>query len=300
MCLAVASLLVVILATIYSDSAQGDDDEPNTIRDGFSASIFVDVDRNDAQAVTNLWCNVISRKKGWNSETKIYDKLSDLENDLKSNKIDLVAMLSNEFVELNKRGLMEPLYVTSSKRGLYESLVLLVRRDSGIRSIGDLRKKVFIQSRGRFAALHKAWLETLLINDGIPEVKGFFSSFKEATKPSQAVIPVFFRQADACITTRNLFELLAELNPQLNKEIMVLKESSPIASGVIAVSKKLSIQKRNVLHEFLENSHQDPQGKQLLTMFRMDRLVPFRPEYLASIEAFLKEYNELRTRNRKR
>ena len=138
------------------------------------------------------------------------------------------------------------------------------------------------------------------MNDGVPDVKCFFASYKEAMKPSQAVIPVFFRQADACITTRNFFEVLSELNPQLRKEIMVLKESRPIATGVIAVSKNLSIQKRDALHEFLENSHQDPQGKQLLTMFRMDRLVPFRPEYLASIEAFLKEYNELRTRNRKR
>ena len=105
MCLAVASLLVVILATIYSNSAQEDKDEPNTIRDGFSASIFVDVDRNDAQAVTDLWCNIISRKKGLVAKTKIYDKLSDLEKDLKLKKIDLVAMVSNEFVELKNRRL---------------------------------------------------------------------------------------------------------------------------------------------------------------------------------------------------
>ena len=295
MCLAVASLLVVMLATTDSKAAQEDKDEPNTLHEGYSASIFVDVDRNDAQAVTDLWCNIISRKKGLVAKTKIYDKLSDLEKDLKLKKVDLVAMVSNEFVELKNRLLMDPLFISSRQGELYESLVLLVRRDSGIRSIVDLRNKIFIQSRGRYAAVHRIWLETLLMKEGVPNLKCFFASYKEAMKPSQAVMPVFFRQADACITTRNFFEVLSELNPQLRRDIMVLKESRPIATGVIAIRKDLSIQKRDALLEFLENLHQDPLGKQLLTMFRMDRLVPYKHEYLATMEAFLKEHHDLRS-----
>jgi hypothetical protein len=50
------------------------------------------------------------------------------------------------------------------------------------------------------------------------------------------------------------------------------------------------------LQEILENMNGDAQGRQLLTLFRMSRPIPFRHDYLASTESFLKEYAVLKSR----
>ncbi len=37
--------------------------------------------------------------------------------------------------------------------------------------------------------------------------------------------------------------------------------------------------------------HNDPKGKQLLTLFRINRLVEFKSEHLASVEKVIKEHH---------
>lgn len=71
-----------------------------------------------------------------------------------------------------------------------------------------------------------------------------------------------------------------------------------MSTGVICIRKGYDSRQRQWLKDILETLDRDVEGRQLLTLFRMSRLVPFQPEYLASMEAFLKEYNELKTRSR--
>ena len=54
---------------------------------------------------------------------------------------------------------------------------------------------------------------------------------KEAQKPSQALMPVFFRQADACVASRHYFEVNSELNPQIQRELMSISNSPGLAGG---------------------------------------------------------------------
>jgi len=42
--------------------------------------------------------------------------------------------------------------------------------------------------------------------------------------------------------------------------------------------------------EILQDMHNDPKGKQLLTLFRINRLVPFRTEHLAAAEKVIREH----------
>jgi ABC-type phosphate/phosphonate transport system substrate-binding protein len=139
-----------------------------------------------------------------------------------------------------------------------------------------------------------------MMKQGVHEPERFFSSLKEVVTPSQAVMPVFFKRADACILSRRSFDVMAELNPQLRKDLQIIEASAPVATGVICIRKGYDSRQRQWLKDILETLDRDVEGRQLLTLFRMNRLVQFQPEYLASMEAFLKEYSELRARNRKK
>ncbi|HWR89397.1 MAG TPA: PhnD/SsuA/transferrin family substrate-binding protein [Dissulfurispiraceae bacterium] len=263
---------------------------------GYMATVFVDVDMDDAKVVTKLWSDMVVRKKRGRAETKVYQDLPELERDLKAGKVDMAIMVSNDFVELRNRVPIEPIMVSSREKEFYEELYLLVRKDSGIKSVKDLRNKTFILQKGQYAVVHKIWLETLLMNEGGHDARQFFSSVKDARKPSQAVMPVFFRQADACIITRNGFDVMAEMNPQLRNELLVLARSPKIASGVIALRKDFREDRKETVRELLSTLHEDTQGKQLLTLFRMSKLVPFRQEYMTGMEAFLREHRDLKVR----
>ncbi len=299
-CLAAAAVLVcaVLFMTTDPGKAQGADanDPSFSLMIGYMATVFVDVDMDDAKVVTKLWSDLVVRKKRGRAETKIYQDLPELERDLKAGKVDMAIMVSNDFVELRNRAPLEPIMVSSREKEFYEELYLLVRKDSGIRSVKDLRNKTFILQKGQYAVVHKIWLETLLMKEGGHDARQFFSSVKDARKPSQAVMPVFFRQADACIMTRNGFDVMAEMNPQLRNELLILARSPKIASGVIALRKDYREDHKETVRELLSTLHEDTQGKQLLTLFRMSKLVPFRQEYMTSMEAFLREHRDLKVR----
>jgi ABC-type phosphate/phosphonate transport system substrate-binding protein len=263
---------------------------------GFSSSTFLDVDRDSAQTVTRLWTKRLAGKSGGTAETRIYGGLSEIERDIRAQKVDVVVLLSVEYLELKNKVPLEPLFVTAKKDGVHDCLVLVVRRDSDIRSVLDLTGRTLVQQKGFYIDGRNMWVDTLLMRSGVWDLEHFFSSIKEVTKPSMAVLPVFFRKADACVVTRSSLQTMGELNPQLQRDLMVIAEAPPRPGSVIALRKGLPPLHREALREILGSLDHDSQGQQLLTIFRMSRLVAFRPEYLTSLEKLCKEHRDLKMR----
>jgi hypothetical protein len=80
----------------------------------------------------------------------------------------------------------------------------------------------------------------------------------------------------------------------------VLARSGDMVGGVISLRADFDPSQKDRVIGILESLDKDPQGKQLLRLFRVDRLAPFRGEYLVSTEAMLAEHAELRTNPAKR
>jgi phosphonate transport system substrate-binding protein len=265
---------------------------------GFSNSAFLDTDKESSQAVARLWTGLVARKHGGTSDTKIFASLAEIEREVSSKRVDLLILLASEYLELKERIPLEPLCVSAKKDDVYDRLALIVRRDSGIRTIANLRGKNLVRQKGLSSDGRDQWLDTLLMRNGVRDPERFFApGSRHVFKPSMAVMPVFFRKADACIVTRSSLKVMGELNPQLNRELTVLAESPPRSGSVIAVRKGLSPPHREILRDILENLDHTPQGQQLLTLFRMSRLVPFHPDYLEPLEKLSREHHSLRKRS---
>jgi len=174
-------------------------------------------------------------------------------------------------------------------KSFYDELILLVRKESGVTRVAQLRGKSLRVEAGQKGSIPIKWLDSVLAAKALPEPQGFFAGISEFSKASQVIMPVFFGQADACLTSRNSFNILSELNPQLGRQMLVLERSPGFATGIIAVRKDIRNPRRDNMVEILQEMQSDPKGKQLLTLFRCNRLVPFRPEHLASVEKVLWE-----------
>ncbi|MEW6720992.1 MAG: PhnD/SsuA/transferrin family substrate-binding protein [Thermodesulfobacteriota bacterium] len=265
---------------------------------GFSANVFADVDLEGAKGVAGIWTDQIHRRRFRNgsSETIVFKDLAGVEKSLLQGSVDLLGIISSDYMHLKDRVPIEPAFTTAIDNGIYQYMVLLVRKDAGFREIRDLRGKRLNATQGNLGTLHLVWLETLLMKEGARSAEEFFSFVKAVKRPSQAILPVFFRQADACLATRRSFELVCELNPQVGNEMEVLAESPGLVQGMVAFRPGYSKAHKEMVSESLMSLRADPQGLQLLNLFRIHRMIPFRPEHIESVEELFRQHRALRNR----
>lgn len=292
-----ALVLIGASALARAPAASADPASPPPVRltVGFSAQAFADVDREEARSVTRAWTEtVLSREFGdARAETLLFEDMETLEAALEQGRVDLAVLISEEYLRLRDRVALEPVFVTARAQGPYHQVVLITRSDRALRGWADLRGRQLLISQDRSRTFHEAWLETRLLQEGLPPVGEFFAVVRGTRRPSQAILPVFFRQADACLTTLYAFQLTCELNPQLARELMVLDRSPEVLGGVIAFRLDYAGPDRERILARLARLHEDPQGKQILRLFGMERLLPFEAEYLASIEELFREHDRL-------
>ena len=250
--------------------------------------------KDQAQTVVSLWTTLVAGKWGGTSSTRICTTLAEFKRASAQKKIDLVVLLPAEYLQLREKESLAPLFISVKDKNLYDQFVLVVRKDSGARSLADLKGKKLLQKAELSADGRSLWLDTLLMRQGVRNPKRFFVNAREETKASASIFAVFFKKADCCVVTRRSLRVMAELNPQLSRELLVLEESPPWPISIVAVRKGLALQHRNTIQEVLGTLDKSTQGKQLLTLFRMDRLVPFRPEYLSQMEKLFRENRRLK------
>ncbi len=262
---------------------------------GYSSAVLAEVDVADAEAATKLWTDRIIHRKGYDveSETRIFPDLLALEVAVTEADTDLVFLLPQEFLALAGRLPLVPVAISAPARGVFEKLVLLVRGDSGLGRLADLRGRCLLVETDQRGTVPMLWLETLLLREGEPaDARAFFASVKATRKASQTVMPVFFGQAAAGVTTLSAFQTLAELNPQLAKQLKTLAVSPGYAAGVGCLTRAYGDRHPTFFADNLAELHRDPQGRQILTLFRKGRLGAFEPGHLATVEELLREHGE--------
>ena len=177
----------------------------------------------------------------------------------------------------------------------FQQYVLVVRRDQGIGHLPDLRKtRLLMDLRGRETG-HELWLEVLLLRRGLGLLENFFASVKRTPIPSQALLPLFFGKADVGLVSRRAFDTAVELNPQLGQKLSVLASSPPLPGYLlIAFWKGMPSELRTLAKDWPPGFHHDPVGKQLLTILKIDRLVPFEDKDLKNLRALRAEHQKLK------
>jgi phosphonate transport system substrate-binding protein len=293
-----AGLLLPLVAFCNGAASGGETPVAQShINVGYSAQVFADVDV-EAKGIAKVWSEQILKRKFGEGTSRdlIFTDVASFEAAFRRKEVDVAAIVADEYVALRTRVAMQPAFVTFDEGGVYQSVVLLVRRDGGVRVLLDLKGGRLSASIEHAHSVHLKWLEVLLMREGFRTAGDFFAKVGKAKGPSQAILSVFFKQADACLTTMQAFRLASELNPQIGRELVPLAQSLGGASGMIVFRPDLGEAEKKSLTAVLETMHLDPQGRQLLRLFRMSGLVPFKEEYLESVDALQKEHDRLARR----
>jgi len=300
--LALLCCLAWCTASGAETARSGVSDRENTIIYGYSSQLFHDVDPKDLTGLIEIFARMTERKmkSGLKTSVVVYKSLSATEKALSRGEVDVLVMIPEEFASLRTTYRLEPILSADYGDHFYNELLLLVREGSGITEIGQLRGKRLLIDVGQQGTIPMKWLDSLLTARLSSNAKGFFGSIDENSKSSKVIMPVFFGQVDACLVSRNSYNISAELNPQLGRQLRVLEQSPGFVTGIIAVRKGLEKAKRDATVKVLTEMYTDPKGKQIMSLFRINRLVPFMPEHIVSVTKVIREHQETTNRVAKR
>jgi phosphonate transport system substrate-binding protein len=159
---------------------------------------------------------------------------------------------------------------TSTYHGL-----IFVRKDGGIRTVGDMKGK-------RFAFVDKATTAGYLLpleyfhKHGIHGLSGCRKYLKEcyfAGTHEDAIYDVLNRKADIGAAKNTVFNRLAKGDPRIREDLVLLTRSPDVPENAIALRKDIDPAVRNRLKETLLNMNRDPDGQKVLEQFGASRFI---------------------------
>lgn len=267
---------------------------------GFTRSAFSGVNLADAEAAFLAFARTVGRQRGYDLDTgaRLYESVPDLEASIGRGEITLVVANAWEYLGMHIDDEMEPAFVHLTGGALFKEYVLLARRDGGLHTLADLRGKDIMVMGSAPGGLVTAWLQGLLLEQGREPLSSFFGKLETAARPSAVVLPVFFGAKPACVVDRQTLATMAELNPQLGTQLGEVAASEPFLDSITFVRRHgyERAEWRRELLTALAELHLEPAGRQILTLFKVDQLVPFKKEYLDTARALRAKLARLEVR----
>lgn len=267
-CLVVWLAVLCLPAFLSAQDTASRQDEAAPLRVALSAGSVMGVNHNDMLAAIKSWAKTILKHRGIDIEvdTRIIHRPEELAVALGNGLTDAASMSTNEFLELKTKP--EFIYISTRKNSFTERYVLLVHRNSDIADVGDLRGRKLLLHNSMRMSLASTWVAALL---GLSEREA--AGITRIDNASRTVLPVFFRQADACVITSSVFEIASELNPQLQKELRVLTSSPEVIPSVFFFRPGYASYAKDELEASMLTLHESPAGQQVLTLFQADGMV---------------------------
>jgi ABC-type phosphate/phosphonate transport system substrate-binding protein len=293
---AMAGILMVLVPTaliaIQSAAFDNRSYDPSVVRFAMSATVLeADVNPDDALAAAKVWSAKLGTDVGaWTkSEARIFYDLPSLIESVKSDATDVVSLSTQEYLEVESELAAEPAltYVQSGQAEV--EYVLIVRKDGDVKTLGDLRGKRIIWSRGGRNCLVPLWLDTILSDNNLPPKEAFFKEIKEGGKASKVVLPVFFGQIDAGIATKTAFETAVTLNPQIGRQIVSIASSPRVVTTVTCMRTDLPVERKNTYINQALRLHESPGTLQTFNIFKLDRLIRWDTKFLDPVRDLYKK-----------
>lgn len=279
-------LLVTMILSFHKTSYSQDRDYKLI----FSSNLLQNMKIEDAIATTKILAKKIQQKMELKEEIEIVvaGDLNDIINEIKK-PYDFILATGVETELLKRKHNIEPVLVNETDGTYGFEYLLVVNKNKNFNSLSLLKNlKIAILSKSEY---HTApiWLDKLLRDEKLPAKEKYFSEIKYDYKANNVLLPVFFNKIEAAVISKSAYDLLCELNPQIKKQIQILMQSENLIFGVISFDGRSKDAKRKeFMLDVLKTLHEENYGKQLLDLFMVEKIIPYKEEYW---QKFMKLYN---------
>ncbi len=156
---------------------------------------------------------------------------------------------------------------TSSYQGY-----LFVRRDSGIRTVGDMKGKrmAYVEKATTAGYIFPlAWLR----RNGIVDIDRYFSESFFTGSHDAAIRAVLDRKADVGAAKHSIYDRVRKDDPRVDRDLVILERSPWVPSNGLCVRRDLDPAIREMLKDALLGLESDPAGREVLKKFGALRFI---------------------------
>lgn len=278
---------------------------PSLVYVGYSSLVFQDMDPRDGSAALIVYANQIKKnfsekyKLSADFRAKVYYSIEEIKADLRDKKLNYLSVPTDQYFELKKSNELEPCLATVSHNNKFTQYVIISSAAGSIKKITDLKGKSVSIPKNFKGWLVEKWLDVVLNKNKLKNAESCFSSLKYLDSEAKAVYDVFFNKVDAAIVRKSVFTTLVEMNPQLEKSILFIESSPPILSHIVMYEKNSDLSVMEKIVRVTSELHLSKEGKQLLDIFKFNRLEKITEKDLKSVKDIVDEYNKLTVSQKK-
>ena len=264
-----------------------------TARLGMYMKIARDLNRSDVRASLEVWNEELVRKFQVPSTVRFYSDVDLLRHDFDTGQINLVIADAMTFVRHFKAEELASGF--TAKLPTSASLLLLGRPGGGI---SQLAGKTI--ARLEDDDVSSTYLETLCLQRTGKECAAVPVTFVAVPNNHQAVSRLLFKQVDFALVNQHGYETAIELNPQLRKAGELVEKMSFENQFFGFFNSKVSPEFQRFALRSIENMHLEPRGRQMLDVFKTERVARAEPIMLKPFYQLEREYRDLRTEARRK
>jgi phosphonate transport system substrate-binding protein len=262
------------------------------LRIAMSETIAGEMNANDIRAAIKSWAEAVARQTGVRIEPELCTT-GQLVQKIRNHQVDAFSVNVLEFAQVAAYAARE-LVVEEADVVDAQEYVLLVHQSSGIRNLAELRGRSMLLYRNRAACMDRIWLDTLLASARLGTADTLLGRIESNSKLSRVVLPVFFRQTDACLVTRRGFNTMCDLNPQLSKQLQPLAVSPKLMTTFLAFHKDTLPETKQRFLAAIANLNKTVEGRQAMLLFGGTHLVPADVSLLRNGLEMLHTYDRLK------
>ncbi|HJX31710.1 MAG TPA: PhnD/SsuA/transferrin family substrate-binding protein [Thermodesulfobacteriota bacterium] len=259
---------------------------------------ITEVDGRDVSAALAVWAKEIGDQYGFEVKTSLYISMEQLAEDFINKKIDFVTIPTLKYVMFASAFKVTPELANVRNNRITTRYLLVVNKSNRNNALTDLKNKRLAIRKNN--ALGRMFLDVELMKSKLPRSDRLFAAIQESTKENQAALAVFFGQADACIITDACFGTMVELNPQVGRQLKVMKTSPEFVEMVAFFNKDYPPQYKERSMEGLVNGVRESKRlNQFRLLFNTEGLKAITSEELDTVRTLFADYNRLNGENKK-
>jgi phosphonate transport system substrate-binding protein len=267
---------------------------PRVLKYAMMADLLRNINSKTAVgAIKFHWSHHLKREFiGFEPQFKILADLDSAAQHIRNNRLHGLILDITQYLSLREQVNLKPTFFLSSSTRPLETYVLLVRRDANWQRLSTQSSRRLMTEIMDQPNIGRMWLETVLRERQLPAGDTYFTQITPAAKPERIILPVFFRQADACLVLESAYQTMVELNPQISRQLTVLARSPGFITSIGCATELLS---QELIDRFIEKSVNDKSihSRQLLLIFHVKKIFVFQPEYLSHTENVFRKYKQI-------
>ncbi|PLY06505.1 MAG: hypothetical protein C0625_09110 [Arcobacter sp.] len=243
--------------------------------------------KKEATIGLKLWVKQINESNYGNIEAEFYDDENKLIKDFKNNKIQILISDATLYYE-NKKIIDEYRdikWIMSRSENIFTQFYLIKNSQSKIDFDNFDVKKIYYKEN-----MAKIWFDNILLKS-VKNKQTNFKLYEKIEKSKKLIFNVFFNKNDVSIISKDLYDSMSKLNPQIKSKIQIIKKSKAIFFTGIGFSRKnLDKVHSGMMKKMTDDFSNSKKNFEVISFIDIQKIFLLKDGDLNELDKFYKEY----------